>query len=62
MFERPSLWAVFLYAFWSFNLLVALYGDLIANDLIWFIPLSVYCIHAALGWIARSAPPRTALT
>jgi hypothetical protein len=49
MFERSTLWAVFLYAYWSFNLFVALYGDLIANDLIWFIPLSVYCIHVAIG-------------
>jgi hypothetical protein len=60
MFERPSLWAVFFYAYWTFNLLVALYGDLIANDLIWFIPLAVYGIHVALGWTARTAPARTA--
>jgi oligosaccharide repeat unit polymerase len=61
MFERPSLWAVFFYAYWSFNLLVALYGDLIANDLIWFIPLAVYGIHLALGWMASSAPTRAAV-
>ena len=53
VFARSSVWSVFFYAFWTFNLLVALYGDFIANDLIWFIPLSVYCIDVAVRLTAR---------
>ena len=60
MFERPSLWAVFLYAYWTFNLFVALYGDLVANDLIWFIPLSIYAIHLAIERGARRFPSKPA--
>src|SRR4029077_5460484 len=35
MLARPTVWSTFLYAYWYFNLFVALYGDFIANDFIW---------------------------
>ncbi len=55
MLAAPSLMRVFFYAYWTFNLFVALYGDFVANDLIWFIPLSVWSLHAAITWFGR--PP-----
>jgi hypothetical protein len=56
MSTSSSPWWVFFYAYWTFNLFVALYGDLIANDLIWFIPVAVYAVHLVLGWVERSRP------
>jgi len=62
MFSRRSVWSMFFYAYWYFNLFVALYGDFIANDLIWFVPLSVYGIDVAARLFSPSirsaAPPR----
>jgi len=53
---------MFFYAYWYFNLLLALYGDFIANDLTWFVPLSVYGIDFAARLsstsIRSAAPPR----
>jgi len=54
MFTRRSVWSMFFYAYWYFNLFVALYGDFIANDLIWFLPLSVYAIDVAARLYSRS--------
>ena len=62
MFRRRSPWSMFFYAYWYFNLLLALYGDFIANDLTWFVPLSVYGIDFAARLsstsIRSAAPPR----
>jgi len=52
-FARPSPWSTFLYAYWYFNLFVALYGDFIANDFIWALPLAVYCIEVAVRCTSR---------
>jgi oligosaccharide repeat unit polymerase len=61
MLARPSPWTVFFHAYWTFNLFVALYGDLIANDLIWFLPLSIYGIHAVIERVARRPAPESRL-
>jgi oligosaccharide repeat unit polymerase len=54
VFARPSVWSTFLYAYWCFNLFVALYGDFIANDYIWFLPLSVYAVDVSVRLVSRA--------